>query len=82
MIRYKINVMEELKKNGYNPSKIKREKLLSGQTITDLTNGKMIAITSIGKVCVMLHYRIGNYRRREDKIFLRPPCQFKKGEKL
>jgi DNA-binding Xre family transcriptional regulator len=51
--------MEELKKNGYNPSKIKREKLLSGQTITDLTNGKMIAITSIGKVCVMLRCQPG-----------------------
>ena len=60
MIRYKINVMEELKKNGYNPSKIKREKLLSGQTITDLTNGKMIAITSIGKVCVMLRCQPGD----------------------
>ena len=60
MIVYKVNVMAELKKHGYNTARIKKENLLSGQTLTDLTNGKMIAISSIGKVCAMLRCQPGD----------------------
>lgn len=60
MIVYKINVMAELKKHGYNTSRLKKEGLLPGQTLTDLSQGKMVSVPTIGKICVMLRCQPGD----------------------
>ena len=54
MIRYKINVCEELAKRGYNTYRIKKDKLLPGQTLSNIKNGKMVNMDTLGKICVML----------------------------
>lgn len=60
MIRYKINVLEELGKKGYSTYRIKQDNLLSGQTITNLKAGKLVNLDSLGKICAMLRCQPGD----------------------
>lgn len=46
MIKFKIDVMQELKKNGYNSSKIVSERLISGQTLQQIRRGNARLHTS------------------------------------
>lgn len=55
MLRYKINVLEELKKKGYNTTRLRREKILGESTLTRLREQKTsISCDSIGVICSML----------------------------
>lgn len=55
MLRYKINVLDELKKNGYTTTRIRREKILSESTLTRIREGKTsISCDSIGVICDLL----------------------------
>lgn len=54
MIRYKIDVVKALKEKGYNTNVIKRDKLLPGQTLTNITDGKTISLDTLNKICIML----------------------------
>lgn len=46
MIKFKIDVMAELKKNGYNSGKIVAERLISGQTLQQIRRGNARLHTS------------------------------------
>lgn len=55
MLKYKINVLEELKKKGYNTTRLRREKILGESTLTRLREQKTsISCDSIGIICSML----------------------------
>lgn len=55
MLRYKINVLEELKKKGYTTTRLRREKILGESTLTRLREQKTsISCDSIGIICSML----------------------------
>ena len=58
MIRYKIDSMKELNKKGYNYMRIKREKLLSAQTLENIKRGKSITLDTLNKVCLMTNLRV------------------------
>ena len=60
MIRYKIDVLELLKKHGYNQTRIQKEQLLSGQTNSNLRTGKMVNLDTINKICVMCRCQPGD----------------------
>lgn len=60
MIRYKINVFEELKKKGYPPARIQKEGLLPGQTAQNIRNGKSITLETLNKICIMLKMQPGD----------------------
>lgn len=60
MIRYKINVYEELAKRGYNTYRLKKDGLVPSQTVTNLKNGKMVNMETLGKICVMLRCQPGD----------------------
>lgn len=53
MIRYKIDIMKELNDKGYNYTRIKKEKLLSAQTLENIKQGKSITLDTLNKVCLM-----------------------------
>lgn len=46
MIKFKIDVMQELKKTGYNSSRIVSERLISGQTLQQIRRGNARLNTS------------------------------------
>ena len=58
MIRYKIDIMKELNSKGYNYMRIKKEKLLSAQTLENIKRGKSITLDTLNKVCLMTNLRV------------------------
>lgn len=60
MIRYKQDIFELLKKNGYNQTRIQKENLLSAQTRQNIKQGKMVNADTINKICVMCRCQPGD----------------------
>lgn len=60
MIRYKVDVLEELKKHGYNQTKIQRERLLPAQTVQNIRAGKSITLETLNKICIMCKLQPGD----------------------
>jgi len=54
MIKYKINIVEELKAKGFNQYVIKKENLLPAQTMVNIKEGKSITLDTLNKLCIML----------------------------
>lgn len=60
MIRYKIDVGEELKKRGFTSTRILHERLLPSGTLKTAKEGKSITLESLGKICCMLRCQPGD----------------------
>ena len=60
MIRYKVNIVEELQKCGYTAGKIQKEKLLPGQTVQNIKAGKLITLDTLNKICIMVEKQPGD----------------------
>lgn len=60
MIKYKIDVFEELKKNGFNQTRLQKENLLPKQTMTNIKNGKSITLETLNKICLMCRKQPGD----------------------
>lgn len=60
MIKYKVDVLEELKKHGYNQTKIQRERLLPAQTVQNIRAGKSITLETLNKICIMCKLQPGD----------------------
>ena len=60
MLVYKKDVLEKLKENGFNTTRLRREKLLTESTIQDLRNGKVVGIIALEKICAMLNMQPGD----------------------
>lgn len=59
MIRYKVNITEEIRKAGYSQPRIKKEGLISGQSLTRMVQGKTsISLDTLGKMCDITGLRI------------------------
>ncbi len=58
MIRYKIDIMKELTGKGYSYTRIKKEKLLSAQTLENIKRGKSITLDTLNKLCLMTKLRV------------------------
>ena len=54
MLRYKLDVVKELKDAGYNPWRIREEKLLSEGTMTSLRRGIIVRPESLDTICRLL----------------------------
>ena len=61
MLRYKVNILLELKSAGYNTTRLRREKILSESTLQRIREGNTsVTLESIGVVCDILHCRPGD----------------------
>ncbi len=60
MIHYKIDVFAELKKKGFNQTRIQGERLLPGQTAQNIRAGKSITLETLNKICIMLKMQPGD----------------------
>lgn len=65
MIRFKIDVLEELKKKGYNTTKLRKDGLIPEGTITKIRNACKnnsnvnISTTTLDTLCLLLHKQPG-----------------------
>ena len=60
VIRYKIDVFEEMKKHGFNQTRIQKENLLPRQTMTNIKAGKSITLDTLNKICIMCRKQPGD----------------------
>lgn len=60
MIRYKIDVFEELKKHGFNQTRLQNEGLLPRQTMVNIRKGKSITLDTLNKICLMCRLQPGD----------------------
>lgn len=66
MLVYKIDVLETLKENGYNTTKLRKEKLLGENSIQYLRENKMIGTKALNTICRLLDMQPGNIIRYID----------------
>lgn len=59
MIRFKIDILKELKKKGYNTGVIRKEKLLSEAALQQIRQGGVPGVKSINAICKMLNKQPG-----------------------
>lgn len=59
-IKYRINVLTELKNAGYNTNRLRKEKLLSEGTIQSIREGKIINAANLAKLCKLLNCQPGD----------------------
>ena len=59
-IIYKIDVLQALKKAGYNTNKLRKEKLLAEGVIQSLREGRSISFSNLEKLCELLQCQIGD----------------------
>ena len=61
MLRYKINILPELKKAGYSSARLRNEKVMGESTIQRLRTGSTaINLSSLGVICGILHCQPGD----------------------
>lgn len=68
MLVYKFNVLDLLRENGYNTTRLRREKLLGETAIQNLRSGKMIGHIALDKVCELLEMQPGNIIKYVENI--------------
>lgn len=59
-IKYKIDILAELKSAGYTTYKIKKEKLLSESVMTSIRSGDPVSMKVLNKLCNMLNCQPGD----------------------
>ena len=60
MLAYKINVIETLKENGYNSTRILKENIISRSAMQKIRKGEMIGIKTLEQLCKLLDMQPGN----------------------
>ena len=60
MLKYKFNVLEELKARGYTTYRIRQEKLLSESTVQKLRERPPVSWENIDSLCRMLDCQPGD----------------------
>ena len=59
-IRYKIDVMAELKKKGYTSNRIRDEKLMGQSYLQQLRHGELVSWKAIDVICKLLECQPGH----------------------
>lgn len=59
MIRYKMDILEELKKKGYTTTRIRKEKIFSEATLTNIRKNKPITTATLNIICNILKKQPG-----------------------
>lgn len=59
-IRYKMDILAELKEKSYNTNRLRKEKLLGESTIQQLRENKLVSWNNIDKLCRLLECQVGD----------------------
>ena len=59
-LRYKINVLEELKKKNYSSTRIREEKLLGQSYLQQIRHQKLVSWAAIDTLCKLLDCQVGD----------------------
>ena len=53
-IRYKIDILAEMKKRGYTSTKIREEKLIGQSYLQQLRHGELVSWKTLDTICSLL----------------------------
>lgn len=59
-IRYKVDVMAELKKKGYTSTRIREDKLIGQSYLQQLRHGELVSWKTLGTICALLECQPGD----------------------
>ena len=59
-IRYKVDIMAELKKQGYSSKRIREEKLIGQSYLQQLRHGEMVSWKTLDTICALLGCQPGD----------------------
>lgn len=60
MFKFKMDIIELLKENGYNTTRIRKEKLIGEKTMQDMKQGIVPGIKTLETLCRILDMQPGN----------------------
>lgn len=60
MIRYKIDVLDELKRAGYSSYKLRADKIIGERQLQQIRSGEMVSIACLNKLCQILKCQPGD----------------------
>ncbi|WP_394912009.1 helix-turn-helix domain-containing protein [uncultured Robinsoniella sp.] len=60
MIKYKIEVIPELKKHGYSAYRIRKEKIIGESQMQKIRDGELASKEVLNKICEMLNCQPGD----------------------
>ena len=67
-IRYKIDILAELKKQGYSSTRIREEKLIGQSYLQQLRHGDLVSWKTLDTICALLHCQPGDLLEYVDSI--------------
>ncbi len=59
-IRYKVDVMAELKRKGYTSTKIREDKLIGQSYLQQLRHGELVSWKTLDTICTLLECQPGD----------------------
>ena len=59
-IRYKVDILAELKKKGFSSTKIREEKLIGQSYFQQLRHGELVSWKTIDTICSLLQCQPGD----------------------
>ena len=59
-IRYKVDVLAELKKKGYSSTRIREEKLIGQSYLQQLRRGELVSWKALDTICALLECQPGD----------------------
>lgn len=60
MLKYKIDILDALKKAGFSTYRIRKEKLFAETTLTKFRNGQIISAENLNNLCKYLNCQPGD----------------------
>lgn len=66
MLRYKIDILDALNQNGYNTTRLRKEKILPEKTIQTIRLDKMVGIKTLERLCEVLNCQPGDIVKYEN----------------
>ena len=59
-IRYKVDIMAELKKKGYSSTRIREEKLIGQSYLQQIRHGELVSWKTLDPLCALLECQPGD----------------------
>ena len=60
MLKYKIDILEELKNKGYSSYRLRKDKIFGEATIQKIRNKDQINFDNLNKICELLECQPGD----------------------
>ncbi len=60
MLRYKIDILEELKEKGYSSYKLRKDKLMGEAQIQKIRSGELVSKETLNTICKLLNCQPGD----------------------